>query len=336
MVVYFDIKNLISLFKSIDDNPRGDAILRILKQQLNILFNFSIESISEELELQLTEFTEGTGRNRAELFIHFSEVDNFPIRPVETVADRNGIFLLENISEKLRSSNQNLIGDVGEEISTLEQLILNTYDESLHEQRSISSDDFSNWNKVSKYIRPFNSMVIIDRYMFTGSSTGGNLGLFEYNLKIILGLFFKNCNCQPRLVFIFQIKTTGPSRDMGPNSKELTTKIVKAIKSMNKNCKKPEIALIYVSNTIDDEHDRNIITNYLRIKGGDTFVYYNSANEIITNSSDLDVYSLGNLQYRSNAEKLKAKLNGIISEVRSSNSDRIVANFEYEGNIIDF
>lgn len=331
MVAYFDKANLVSFFKQLDEHPFGEDVLSILKKQLNLFFNFSSDSISEELEDQLSEFTEGVGRNRDELTIKFSENDIFSDRPVAAVSNANAIYLLDNIEQKLFNSHMYLMANVGDEINTLQKLIINEYDSSLHEQRTISKTDFNSWDKVIKYIRPFKSMVIVDRYMFSGSAAG-NLGMFEYNLKKFLAHSFEKMQGQPRLVFIFQIKTNREYPEMGPDAEGMISKIVKAVKSKNKKCKKPEVALVYVSNTFSDEHDRSIITNYCRIKSGDTFVYFNSTNTIITKSSDLDFYSLGSLQYRNAAKSLKQKLSILIDEVVSRNPDRVVCNFEWSPN----
>lgn len=331
MTTYFDKANLISFFKQVDEHRFGDDVLSILKKQLNLFFNFSLDSISEELEDQLSEFTEGVGRNRDKLTIKFSDKDIFNDRPVSTVKNTNGIYLLESIEAKLLNSYMYLMANVGDEINTLQKLIINEYDSSLHEQRTISEADFNSWDKVIKYIRPFNSMVIVDRYMFSGSAAG-NLGMFEYNLKKFLAHSFEKIQGQPRLVFIFQIKANRAQPEMGPDSGEMISKIVKAVKTKNKHCKRPEVALVYVSNTFSDEHDRSIITNYFRIKSGDTFVYFNSTNTIITNSSDLDFYSLGNLQYRDAANNLKHKLSKLIDEVVSRNPERVVSNFKLKPN----
>ena len=336
MKVYFDEKNLISLFRSIDGHPMGNEVLQILKKQLDLFFNFSKESISDELEDQLSEFTEGVGRNRHELSIQFSKLNFFSERPISSIPNKNHIYLLENIDKRLLNKNQLLISDVGDEIDTLENLIIDKYDASLHEQRSIAADDFKEWDEITKYLRPFSSMIIVDRFMFKGSDTGGNLGLFEHNLKNLLGHAFVNKGGNERLVFIFQIRPTDTPPDMGPDGAEMISKINRAVKSKNKHCKKPEIILVYVSKEIEDEHDRNIISNYFRIKSGDSFIYFDAANEIITQSSDIDFYSLGKLSYRKTTARLKIKLAEIIEEVRRLNPDRIVANFDLKGDIINF
>lgn len=336
MVAYFDEANLVSFFKQIDEHQFGDDVLSILKKQLNLFFNFSLDSISEELEIQLSEFTEGTGRNRDELNIQFSENDIFESRPVTKVTNPNGVYLLDGIEPKLLNSNLYLMSNVGNEIATIQKLIIDEYDSSLHEQRSISETDFNSWDEVIKYIKPFNSMIIVDRFMFSGSAVAGNLGLFENNLKQFLAHSFEVMGGQPRLIFIFQIKPNRVPAEMGPDSGEMIAKIVKAVKSKNKHCKRPEVALVYVSNNIEDEHDRNIISNYFRVKSGDTFVYFNTASEIITQSSDLDFYSLGKLQYRKTTNNLKQKLSELIDEVQYNNPNRIVTNFELNGRLINF
>jgi hypothetical protein len=336
MVAYFDEANLVSFFKQMDEHPFGNDVMSLLKKQLNLFFNFSLDSIPEELEIQLSEFTEGTGRNRDELNIQFSNKDIFENRPVTEVANPNGIYLLDGIEPKLLNSHLYLMSNVGDEIATLQKLIFDEYDSSLHEQRSITEADFKSWDEIIKYLKPFNSMIIVDRFMFSGSAIGGNLALFENNLKHLLSHSFELMQGQPRLIFIFQIKPNRFPAEMGPDSAQMIAKIVRAVKAKNRHCKRPEVALVYVANTIEDEHDRNIVSNYFRIKSGDTFVYFNAANEIITQSSDLDFYSLGKLQYRKTTNNLKQKLSEMIDEVQQNNPDRIKANFELNGHLINF
>lgn len=337
MVAYFDEANLTSLFKQVDEHPFGNDVMSLLKKQLNLFFNFNLDSIPEELEIQLSEFTEGTGRNRDELSIQFSDKDIFEKRPVAEVANPNGIYLLDGIEPNLLNSNLYLMSNVGDEITTLQNLIIDEYSSDLQEQRSIIDDDFNSWNEVTKYLKPFNSMVIVDRYMFSNSNDERNLKLFEHNLKKFLSNAYVNIKGQTRLVFVFQINPNHRDYpDPGPDSTAMIQKIIKAAKSKNKYLKSPEVVLVYVVKQIEDEHDRNILSNYFRIKSGDTFVYFNEASEIITQSSDLDFYSMGKLQYRKTANNLRNKIIHLINEVQRNNPDRIKANFDLNGQIINF
>lgn len=337
MVAYFDEANLVSFFKQVDEHPFGSDVMSILKKQLNLFFNFSLDSIPEELEIQLSEFTEGTGRNRDELNIQFSNKDIFENRPVAEVANPNGIYLLDGIEPKLLNSHLFLMSNVGDEIATLQKLIIDEYDSSLHEQRSITNADFKSWDEVIKYLKPFNSMVIIDRYMFSNSKEERNLKLFEHNLKQFLSNAYVNIKGQTRIVLIFQINPNHRDfPDPGPESAAMISKIIRAAKTKNKYLKSPEVALVYIVKQIEDEHDRNILSNYFRVKSGDTFVYFNEANEVITQSSDLDFYSMGKLQYRKTTKSLKDKLSQLIDEVMENNPDRVKSNFELNGRLINF
>src|SRR5690606_8138147 len=145
---------------------------------------------------------------------------------------------------------------------------LNLTDLSVQENIQIGSNDFKSWNDIEIFNRPFSSMVIVDRYMFKGSEIGGNYGMFEFNLKMILGTFFKYQNQKPNLTFIYQINpfvpNTNPSFEDGPDIHLLKQKVKSAVKSINKYCPEPNINFIPVpKGKIEDEHDRHIITNYL-------------------------------------------------------------------------
>jgi hypothetical protein len=323
MTVVFDKLNAISFFKQIDECIIGDDIIKLLKRELNLQFNFQLDDKDEALELQITEFTEAGGRKDAGLSIVFKKEKDYK-EPfcIESILNPNNVFLLESITPKIKKSNLVLIGEIGEEIEVLKKLFLCENSLSVHELVSIGSNSFESWKDIEKFNRPFTNIVIVDRYVFKGSETGGNIDLFEYNLKEILSTIFKSVNHKTNLTFIYQInpfvKDNSPSFDEGPDLKKLKSKIKNAVKLQNKYCPEPIMNFIAVpKGQIDDEHDRHIITNYLRIKSGDTLIYFDSNNKIITDSNEFDIYSSSRNQYRVSTKKLTIKLNEFVNETLS-------------------
>jgi hypothetical protein len=343
MTVIFDKENAISFFKNIDSFEFGDDIHKLLKRQTNLQFNFDLDEIEEALELQILEFIETGGRKDNNLKILFKKkVEKKVPFCLNDITNNNDVYLLKSVTKKVKEANRVLIGELGEEIEVLKKLFLNLIDLSIQENIQIGSDEFTSWDDIEIFNRPFSSMIIVDRYMFKGPQIGGNLGLFEHNLKNILGVFFKNQTQRPNLTFIYQInpfvQKTNPHFDEGPDLQVLKQKVKNAVKKFNKYCLEPKINFIPVpKGTIEDEHDRHIITNYLRIKSGDTLVYFNSNKEVITKSNEFDIYSLARKKYRDTTKSLVDKLNNIVNEVLSKFEQRCLLNDpEEKENLINF
>ena len=290
MRVVFDKENARSFFKQIDDHPNGRDVMTLLKRQLNLCFNFDLDEVDVDLSDQILEFHEVGGRKDDELTIthrvHKDRGEDFCLKHIEKNSD---VYLTSSATEKVKNANKVLIASEGEEFDTLLKLFPDTKEVQMHEDRVIGSKKFSDWSGIKPFVRPFSSMVIVDRFMFAGSSSeGNNYSLFEYNLKEFLGWMYKEQTQRTDLTFIYRIDPHNRNlskRDEGPDLAQLKSKIKAACKSKNKQCPEPRINLIAVmKDAIDDDHDRNIVTDYMRIKSGDTFIYFNSNKEKITDS----------------------------------------------------
>jgi hypothetical protein len=332
MRIVFDEQNAISFFKNLQSNEFSDNVLNLLKRQVNLKFNFTLDEISEPLEMQILEFEEVGGRKKNKLTIEYGKRNTEGEFCVSNIEKNNDIYLLESLSQKIQNANKVLCGVVGEEYSVLTKLFPDVEEMQLHEQRLIGNNKFQNWDDISDFVRPFTSMVIVDRYMFKGPEIGGNLGLFDYNLKILLGKFYENQKSKTNLTFIYQIDPFPKIvkyKDEGPDLESLKRKVKNAVKSLNKNCPSPNINLIAVpKGKISDDHDRNIIIDYLRIKSGDTLVYFNSKGIKETNSNEFDVYSLARRQYRETTSSLLTKLKQIVNDTLHKFEGRCLVNVD--------
>lgn len=308
MTVYFDKDNFINYFKKIDESDIGADTLRMLKKQLNVHLNFKIEELDEYECILIEEFQSGV----AEDFCFSQGIDKIS-RPLnkESFPSYNGIYLIncENI-DKAKKLHLVMLGKVDEEIDVLGKLIINK-DYSFHNEKLIGSD-ITPTIALDLLDLPFSTLIFIDRYIFKA----GNLALYDYNLDKILKKMFLNKEGLSRLVFVYQVTInvpkTSPKYDKGPDLDKLMQKIKKVV---TKYCTAPEVFLIGVpAGAIDDEHDRYIISNYLRIKSGDSIIYFDSTGGILTKSKTVDFYSLGYKQYRLTNKTILFKINGIIEE----------------------
>jgi hypothetical protein len=318
MTVYLDLENIVQLLSKIDAYPKGEDVIRFIKKQLNVHLNFLLDSLPEEIYILLEEFMDGVSAD----FQFTHSINKISPRPItmDSLKDSSGVYLLnDENTAKVKDKYSFLIGSPGEEMEILEQLIIDAKDYGFHDQKVIGSAEFDNWYKIEPYCLPFSTLLIVDRYMFKGSQTAGNLSLFEFNLGCILSKFFEHKKAKARLIFVYQINPFVPlgniNYDSGPEIDHLKQQIIKSVKKLNKHCPSPEIFFIAVpKDRIDAEHDRHIISNYIRFKSGDSLIYFNSRGLKATQSNDFDIYSLGRRKYHENATSLLAVVNQIIIE----------------------
>jgi len=309
MVVYFDKENFISLFKLLNKSSRGDDILRMLKRQVNIHFNFDVETLAEEEFILFEEFQSGVDADWK-----FTHIENRVKRPLNegSFPDKSSIYLIDEEDLRLiKEKRLVLLGGLGEEIDILESLFFDKRDYGFHYQVGIAKNKFSDWNQINPFVYPFTYLILVDRYMFKSN----NLPLFDFNIGKILREFYLGKTGMSKLIFVYQVDPFADKSskyyDEGPDFSELKKRIKTTIKSVSKYCKMPEIFFFGIPNgKILDEHDRHIFSNYVRIKSGDSLIYFDSTGKIISKSSEVDFFSLAYRNYRENSNSIIDKVNG--------------------------
>ena len=340
MTVYFDLLSFDTLLKSYKDvSNGGEDILRMLKRQMNVHLNFDPNELDEDAQLILGFFTQGIVEE-----CEFTSGLDKVSRPVEqaSVVSNSDVFLLN--SEQHPSACHNYyIGSNDDVFDVLSKLLIDQTDYGFHRQPMISSDPNLNfWNHLVEFQHPFSTVLIIDRYCFKSS----NFDLFEFNLGLALAELYTDKKAKTRVVIIGEIEFdnhNGVRIERPIDKSAVFSKIRSAVgKNCHKHCPSPEIVLVLTKSRIDQEHDRNIVTNYLRFKSGDSFVYYDSLGRIITKSSDADLYSLAKREYRQNTKQLVAKMERLIQGVeeeiklKSAGSGQIHTSFNLKGPILNF
>lgn len=321
MTVYFDYKNFISLFNSQTESEKYRNVIQFLKKQVDIHLNFATEELDDNEFILLTEFQEGRqeGWKSKSKFTHGkNEINPRPLSE-DSFPSKSSLYLLDDKNvETLKEKNFVLIGGVNEEVDLLSSLNIDTDDYGFHVELEIGEKEFKDWNEIQKFVRPFSSLLFVDRFMFYGTEKRGKLSLFKYNIEVILNNYYKNKNSNSTLIFVYRVdpEAERPNNiEPGPDFELLKKKINSKIESIKKNCPLPEVVFIGVPrDEIKDEHDRHIISNYLRIKSGDSLIYYNYKGKIISKSSTIDFYSLGKRNYRENTSAIVSKINKIILE----------------------
>ncbi len=135
--------------------------------------------------------------------------------------------------------------------------------------------NFNSWHQLSDYILPFTDLIIVDNYMLDES-------IWEYNLFRILEEF----NSKATVKFNLLLVSYDPKGAM--NIVELNNKINSLLKLKKINC---DLSIILANQQIK-EHDRGLFSNYIRIKSGDSFTFFNKKGDFITKGTDIDFHTL--------------------------------------------
>lgn len=193
------------------------------------------------------------------------------------------IFFLNEISEERKrkyvSVNSIPIAFAEDYLSEFSKLALVNCDKG-KSVRKINGN-FNSWQDLENYLFYASDVVIADNYLLSDSSLieSNFIGIVKklYEIRNDLNLTIVTYN-DPKHPFELQ-------------------KLVEEIKLRLKECFLKEKFNLILLNKDLKEHDRGIFTNYLRIKSGDSFNFFNSSGGIITKGTELDFYSLQDKVY---------------------------------------
>lgn len=187
---------------------------------------------------------------------------------------------------------------------------------SVRKDAYIKTNEFSSWSQLGDYLSKFTDVVIVDNYIFSSNE------LIPSNFEKILIELGKATPIQ----FNLTIYTFEGSDKYKINGKSLMRQINSIVEENKINC---NIQLIIADGRVK-EHDRGIFTNYLRIKSGDSFNYFDSHGEVISKGTDIDFVSLTEPNARDAAKNVLGKLNQNIKQLKTVN--RLIPNIYGECN----
>lgn len=167
--------------------------------------------------------------------------------------------------------------------------------------RKNTKTKFGSWNQLSGYILPFSDLIIVDNYMFDET-------IWDSNLFRIIEEFDKKCNTKFNLLLVSFVH----SKILGAIG-DVEGKINDKLKQMDIAC---NLSVVLANETIK-EHDRGIFTNYLRIKSGDSFVYFDKNDAFITKGTDIDFHTLAEGDKFNASEAALINIKSIIEKLNS-------------------
>ena len=309
MDIFIDKANLLSFIGKQKDSLYADA-LRLLKRQMDMNFNFKKEEIfsDEALIFWFKGLTEGVRTN--------TNWDTaLPTKPMGSKSyeeggkgQHNAVFLVDGEGvEKFKESGAVIVGAPDEEMEIFHQLFLHKKDYDFLEK--IRIDKMDSWSALAPYALPLTEIVIIDPYLLT------EMSLFDSNALPLLKVLASKSKERVSVVIV-----THPGRKHKLTKEDIHkiwTKVRNAVSSISK--KKPDVTIILT----DEEHDRNLVTNYLTIDSGDTFHYWNSNGKLITNGKYLSIHSRAKKENDKMAKDIIADVQGYIKKIEDKNINRI-------------
>ena len=302
MDLYIDKENVLSLIKNQDNKLYSDS-LKTMQKQLNVNFNFTKETIAsdEYLMAWFKFFTSNIGENNKQSF----SADKFPVRPLKSNTSNtfdtkqlSSIYLIDDPDiTKLINAGSVLIGAVGDEFEVFNQLFLLQNDYLFERELRIGEAGFTRWEDLEKFATPLTDIIIIDPYILKNGEVNANT--IDVNLIHWLGIICSKSNVKINIVIVLN------PNQMSYDIADIRTKILTRIEGVIG--KKPQVTFI---KTVK-EHDRSIITNYIRITGN-TFTYWNDAGAKITKGKEISVKSFAKIEFQDNAIKALADVQSII------------------------
>ena len=308
MKLYIDKENLLSFIKS-NTNDLFDDCSRLIKRELDVQFNFSREDSrsNEYLQAWFAHFGEGIIGKQS--FVPDDTREIIPPRPLKSnflnMTSKDGlksIYLLNDnhMCDVVKNKSCIMIGKIGEEIEVLSSLILDDSEKATHEIMS--------WDDYCPTL-PLTDIILCDNHYFKHKD------IYEKNNNELIRCLASIPNGSPINVIIFT-KTGEIDKSIDLNQEQKTLKtIVKKESGSNKST--VTIVVSYAT------HDRNLITNYYRIKTGScVHLKYNHIKKDVTT----EIKSHANRNNEKISKKLIKAFQGIINENPVCYGDK-VSNF---------
>lgn len=317
MNVYFDFSNFLSLIHSAKDIRYHDC-MRMIRDNFNIKFTFNKDaidkaSVDDRSDIMQWFTNMATGRGNVNWDSAFPQC---PVK-MDDIKKKPNNYSVYCLDETKRNDLDNLInkgvvivGKIGSELSTLSGLLVysNQYAKNVLE-------DIVNWESIKKYASPCSDIIIVDKFILSSPE------LYEYNLYKLVKCLAENSKNEKVNIVIVTLKEVydkKTKKTIVPDWDKIYTDLRARVN------KKFRPNITFVTATGDYlEHDRTIFTNYKTFSSGDTYNYFDSKGEKISNGRWLHVHSLADSGNMKDALNLLDDIQKLVDKMNSLNKDNI-------------
>lgn len=318
MNAYFDLPNILSYIHSI--SPRNDDCERMLKENFNVLLTFSKEDVlaldereQDDFKLWLTGWMEGSKSRPS----YDCCIPTKPYQFITLSSDKkiSSPFLSAYCCPvDLQTSETLLYASCGEEKAKLSSLFLDSF--------QFTEDiffDINKWEDLNNFTSPCTDIIIVDQYILSSPE------LYDSNLYKLISILASKSGDNKINIVIFTLKDNYDKRTnikFIPDWDEIYTKIRKCCGGKSR----PNVTFVTASKYMLQEHDRTIFTNYKLFSSGDTFNYFDSKGERITNGRYFHYHSAARKKNLAKMIKFISDMQKVINHVHSRDKDLIIKN----------
>ena len=341
MRVYFDKENIVSYIRLMATESQSEerrfGFKRLMKRELDLYFNCKKEELLDDRVFRPWITTMADGRSNDIVWLE----ERFPKRPLSVDMVKNfskeelmAIYLLkDDMLSDLSDKGVLLMGAVGDELKVLSKLYINRTDNDFCNIYNVQSGQFS-WAVLNESIFPCAEIVLIDRYVFTvkcgkekkkGECEAKKSKIFELNLfPILRWACLRNKTSRMNIIVFTQVDMRVKGKDVEKETESNVDLIKKNV--LGFRCAVNVTIILCPKNQY--EHDRFLITNYLRLKSGDSFKYFGLDEEgkmkLQTHGAELDVACLASRSVYKNTMSVLQRGQDIINGLQRCKSNCII------------
>ncbi len=317
MIAYFDKQNLLSFIHSAKKAERGrwNDCMRMLNENFTILLTFSREDVKsfgeedqEDVMLWYTRITDGEGDNDDSIRWQITLPQPVSLKTISSTSQFRSVYCMP---VEAALSNVLLAPGVGDELTKLSSLFFGSY--------QFIRDIFTKvnkWKDLGPYISPCTDIIIVDKFVFASPD------MYEANIYEIIRVLTQYSRDEKLNIVFFTLSSIYDKKTkttFTPDWDTIYQKIRKCVNGRNR----PNVTFITASDKYFEEHDRTIFTNYKLFVSGDTYNYFDSAGNKVTNGRWFHVHSLAEQENMASASKLLNDIQSNIDDLSKLNPDLI-------------
>jgi len=321
MQVYIDKANASSLARSRrDDANLYDNCMKMLKYHSNLYFQFPKEDLKNDPDLLnwIRIFADGVKGE-----IKWSQPQIPTPRPLkfnfyssfEQPEQFSSIYLVDDErAERIAQNGSLMISPVGQELKTLRGLLLTEDGQYID---TLNPSKMHGWQDIVPYISPLTDIILVDQYILS------NPELYENNLYALIEQLCSFVKDETINIVIF----TTPDNYNKVTKYTFTpnfNQIIQEIKQKTRRLIGRDARITFVLSKDLDEHDRTLFTNMKFYVSGDSFNYFGSHNNVITEGRWLHIHSLGSSQNMTASMDFINDMQKLIQRVQAKNNDQLI------------
>lgn len=185
----------------------------------------------------------------------------------------------------------------------------------------VCENGFRSWSQLKDYLIDFSDVILIDSFILNNEET------YDANLYEIIRRISKKAKEKEGSINLLIVSYLGEDEVKRNEGERIYKKIQSEL--ISKESQNINLGLVFLGEKgIKKEHDRTILFNFLRIKSGDSFVYFSCKGDYLTEGTDIDFQKQTRQDYCNSYNALIQSISKKINSLKKKNSIRLIGNIE--------